>query len=319
MTGASGTGPRLHGRREHDGRRGRDVDHLLAPAHRGHRDWRGHHDVQIDHRGGGGNDTETASIENPAAARSTSSSGPAGPRCRPLPWSARRLHRDLPVRRGRLATCCHTRPQRRPFDPDGAMAQALRVPACAAGAAGNPRRPLVGAGAGQAARLDDALGAATMAEQNTVMVGEWHGNGLDIEHQRAPARSASSSRPAGAGVDHLHAGQGHRDPPGQRGRRDEGELVALLQALLTIELGKPHRSAHSPNGGLSTSWHHGAKPPILARRAACAAGTAGNPVLATCRCRSPSSRGRVSAPVRVVDLVHLPPPQPLKSVRASPP
>jgi hypothetical protein len=215
--------------------------------------------------------------------------------------------------------CCHTRPQRRPFDPDGAMAQALRVPACAAGAAGNPRRPLVGAGAGQAARLDDALGAATMAEQNTVMVGEWHGNGLDIEHQRAPARSASSSRPAGAGVDHLHAGQGHRDPPGQRGRRDEGELVALLQALLTIELGKPHRSAHSPNGGLSTSWHHGAKPPILARRAACAAGTAGNPVLATCRCRSPSSRGRVSAPVRVVDLVHLPRPQPLKSVRASPP
>jgi hypothetical protein len=46
-----------------------------------------------------------------AAARSTCTSSTARPRCRPPPWSARRLHREL------RAPCCRTRPQRRRSTP----------------------------------------------------------------------------------------------------------------------------------------------------------------------------------------------------------
>jgi hypothetical protein len=86
MTGASGTGPRLHGRREHDGRRGRGVDHLLAPAHRGHRDRRGRHDIQADHRDGGELHGDNRDFKHQrAAARSTCPSWSAGSRWWPPP------------------------------------------------------------------------------------------------------------------------------------------------------------------------------------------------------------------------------------------
>jgi hypothetical protein len=74
-------------------------------------------DDRADHRDGEEMHGDSLDIENRAAARSTCSSRSARPRCRPPPWSARRLHRDL------RAPCCRTRPQRRPFDPDGAMYQ----------------------------------------------------------------------------------------------------------------------------------------------------------------------------------------------------
>jgi hypothetical protein len=51
-------------------------------------------------------------------------SASAGTRCRRdlrAREAALGLHRDLPGRRGRLATCCRTRSQRRPFDLVGAM------------------------------------------------------------------------------------------------------------------------------------------------------------------------------------------------------
>jgi hypothetical protein len=50
-----------------------------------------------------------------AAASSTCPSRPAQPRCRPSPRPGLGLHRDLPGQRGRLATCCRPRPQRRPY------------------------------------------------------------------------------------------------------------------------------------------------------------------------------------------------------------
>ena len=98
-------------------------------------------------------------IENRAAASSTGPSRSARPQRWPPPWSARGLHRDL------RAPCCRTRPQRRPFDPDGAMYQT------------GPKRGVCGADGGRPMRASVDAGQ----HAGDAQFGQRHLNGHDFQ------------------------------------------------------------------------------------------------------------------------------------------
>jgi hypothetical protein len=145
------------------------------------------------------------------AARSSCASRTARPRCRPPPWSARRLHRDV------RAPCCRTRPQRRPFDPVGAMYQARpkrRVCRRVRRERRAPRKPpavpvSMLATPSSASGINDHDVQADHRE-----VGRCTENDLGIENHAA----ASLSRPSGS------AGARWRPPP--RGWHRVGEGAA---------------------------------------------------------------------------------------------
>ena len=110
--------------------------------------------------------------------------------------------------------------------PNGGRAQAPRVPACAAGTAGDPVR----IDAGQVAPFGDSVTYRHDAQ-------------ADHRDGRESAATAWTSRTAA-----MRARPVHRDP------RDHSVDHLYGRPIACTEICKPRVAAHGPNGGRSTAW-----------------------------------------------------------------
>jgi hypothetical protein len=157
------------------------------------------------------------------------------------------------------APCCRTRPQRRPFDPDGA--DAPRVPACAAGTAEDTVQATLPVPVGPPLRDSVTYGHDARADHH--YAGEMHGDGRVFEHQRVAARSSCASRTARPRCRPPHGRPRgmHRDLPVRRGRCGRRERQ---------DVRADHREAGDMLGGRS-----GLRGPSSAARPTCPSSATG--------------------------------------------